>query len=421
MQEKIKEILDQIETVIVGKNEVMERILMAILAGGHVLMEDVPGVGKTTTAMTFARVLGLETRRVQFTSDTMPSDIIGFSVYDKDTGKLVYKPGAVVTNLLLADEINRTSSKTQSALLEAMEEGHVSIDGKTHPLPDPFIVLATQNPAGSAGTQMLPNSQLDRFLVKLTMGYPDFKSQVSILEERHTENPLDRVHPVVGAEELNALKQRAAAVEMKTSVYEYVTRLAEATRVHSLVQLGLSPRGALAGLPDGKGVCLCAGPGLRDARGRRGDLPGRLLPPPDTEYEGPHDGAQRGADRGRNPEKRGNAGDPEEPGGRMTVLRIGYALLLLTVLGLDAFCGSILSAAATALLVLTPLVCALLHLRAAKKLRVRLDAPVNLEKGEEGTLRIRVENTSALPVCLLGVRLRLTNLLTGQTAVRTTG
>ena len=229
MQEKIKEILDQIETVIVGKNEVMERILMAILAGGHVLMEDVPGVGKTTTAMTFARVLGLQTRRVQFTSDTMPSDIIGFSVY-----------------LLLADEINRTSSKTQSALLEAMEEGHVSIDGKTHPLPDPFIVLATQNPAGSAGTQMLPNSQLDRFLVKLTMGYPDFKSQVSILEERHTENPLDRVHPVVGAEELNALKQRAAAVEMKTSVYEYVTRLAEATRVHSLVQLGLSPRGALA-------------------------------------------------------------------------------------------------------------------------------------------------------------------------------
>lgn len=196
--------------------------------------------------MTFARVLGLETRRVQFTSDTMPSDIIGFSVYDKDTGKLVYKPGAVMTNLLLADEINRTSSKTQSALLEAMEEGHVSIDGKTHPLPDPFIVLATQNPAGSAGTQMLPNSQLDRFLVKLTMGYPDFKSQVSILEERHTENPLDRVHPVVGAEELNTLKQRAAAVEMKTSVYEYVTRLAEATRVHPLVQLGLSPRGALA-------------------------------------------------------------------------------------------------------------------------------------------------------------------------------
>ena len=151
MREKIKEILEQIETVIVGKNDVMERILMAILAGGHVLMEDVPGVGKTTTAMTFARVLGLETRRVQFTSDTMPSDIIGFSVYDKASGKLVYKPGAVMTNLLLADEINRTSSKTQSALLEAMEEGHVSIDGQTHPLPTPLHCAGHAEPGGLRG------------------------------------------------------------------------------------------------------------------------------------------------------------------------------------------------------------------------------------------------------------------------------
>ena len=246
MREKINEILEQIETVIVGKNDVMERILMAILAGGHVLMEDVPGVGKTTTAMAFARTLGLETRRVQFTSDTMPSDIIGFSVYEKATGRLVYKPGAVMTNLLLADEINRTSSKTQSALLEAMEEGQVSIDGETHPLPDPFIVLATQNPAGSAGTQLLPNSQLDRFLVKLTMGYPDRRSQVSILEERHTENPLDRVHAVISEEELKELKRQVASVEMKTIVYEYVADLAEATRAHAMVQLGLSPRGALA-------------------------------------------------------------------------------------------------------------------------------------------------------------------------------
>ena len=246
MQEKIKEILDQIETVIVGKNEVMERILMAILAGGHVLMEDVPGVGKTTTAMTFARVLGLETRRVQFTSDTMPSDIIGFSVYDKDTGKLVYKPGAVMTNLLLADEINRTSSKTQSALLEAMEEGHVSIDGKTHPLPDPFIVLATQNPAGSAGTQMLPNSQLDRFLVKLTMGYPDHKSSVNILRDRHVDNPLDRAYAVVNKEELLGLVQDVRKVDMRDAVLDYVTTLVEKTRTHPQVALGVSPRGALA-------------------------------------------------------------------------------------------------------------------------------------------------------------------------------
>lgn len=248
---------------------------------------------------------------MQFTSDTMPSDIIGFSVYDKASGKLVYKPGAVMTNLLLADEINRTSSKTQSALLEAMEEGHVSIDGQTHPLPTPFIVLATQNPAGSAGTQLLPNSQLDRFLVKLTIGYPDLRSQVSILEERHTENPLDRVHAVVSAEKLKNLKQEAAAVEMKTVVYEYVAQLAEATRNHAMIQLGLSPRGALAS-PDGKGACLCAGPGLRYAGGCGCDLPGRLLSPFTAEYQGPHDGAQPGADRAGSSGQCGDAGHPPE-------------------------------------------------------------------------------------------------------------
>ena len=247
MNQKLDAIFREVQKALTGKQAVVEKVLMAMLCGGHILLDDVPGVGKTTLAVAFSKALGLRYRRIQFTPDVLPSDIVGFSMYDKQQNAFRYVPGIVSdTNLLLGDEINRTSSKTQSALLEAMEEGHVSIDGKTHPLPDPFIVLATQNPAGSAGTQMLPNSQLDRFLVKLTMGYPDFKSQVSILEERHTENPLDRVQPVVGAEELNALKQRAAAVEMKTSVYEYVTRLAEATRVHPLVQLGLSPRGALA-------------------------------------------------------------------------------------------------------------------------------------------------------------------------------
>lgn len=247
MNSQLETVVFEMEKAVRGKRGVIEHILAALLAEGHILLDDMPGVGKTTLAVALSRAVDLRYRRVQFTPDVMPSDIVGFSVYEPQSGQFVYHEGAAThANLLLGDEINRTSSKTQSALLEAMEEGHVSIDGKTHPLPDPFIVLATQNPAGSAGTQMLPNSQLDRFLVKLTMGYPDFKSQVSILEERHTENPLDRVHPVVGAEELNALKQRAAAVEMKTGVYEYVTRLAEATRVHPLVQLGLSPRGALA-------------------------------------------------------------------------------------------------------------------------------------------------------------------------------
>lgn len=243
---KAQAVLEEIEKVVIGKNQVIEKIFMAILASGHVLMEDVPGVGKTTTAMAFAHALGLETKRVQFTSDTVPSDIIGFSVYDKASGRFVYKPGAVMTNLLLADEINRTSSKTQSALLEAMEERHVSVDGETHALPEPFIVLATQNPAGSAGTQLLPNSQLDRFLIKISMGYPDFASQVAILQERHTENPLDRMKPVLTKQELEALIRSVTAVEVAQEIYAYITRLAQATREHPAVQLGVSPRGALA-------------------------------------------------------------------------------------------------------------------------------------------------------------------------------
>ena len=181
MQEKIKEILDQIETVIVGKNEVMERILMAILAGGHVLMEDMPGVGKTTLAMAFSKALGLSCRRVQFTPDVLPSDLTGFSVYEKSTEKFVFQPGALFCHLLLADEINRTSSKTQAALLETMEEGNVTVEGKTYALPQPHLVIATQNPLGCVGTQSLPESQLDRFLMRLHMGYPEIDEEVAIL------------------------------------------------------------------------------------------------------------------------------------------------------------------------------------------------------------------------------------------------
>ena len=246
MNPKITESLQEIEKVVVGKNENVEKIMMAVLAGGHVLMEDVPGVGKTTTAMTFAKVLGMDTRRVQFTSDTVPSDIIGYSVYDKDSGSFQFKPGAVMTNLLLADEINRTSSKTQSALLEAMEEMRVTVDGQTYPLPRPFVVLATQNPVGSAGTQMLPSAQMDRFMIKMSMGYPDFESQISILRDRHTENPLNRIHPVVDLQELQELIQEANQVDVEESIYEYVTKLTQATREHPMIQLGVSPRGALA-------------------------------------------------------------------------------------------------------------------------------------------------------------------------------
>ena len=246
MNTKIEPILQEIEKVIIGKREIVEKVLMAILAGGHVLMEDVPGVGKTTTAMTFAKVLGLDTRRVQFTSDTVPSDIIGYSVYDKQRDDFVFKPGAVMTNLLLADEINRTSSKTQSALLEAMEEMRVTVDGQTYPLPSPFVVLATQNPVGSAGTQLLPSAQMDRFMIRISMGYPDFASQVSILRDRHTENPLNKISGVVNIEQLQELIREAAEVEVCDSIYEYITTLTQATREHPMVQLGVSPRGALA-------------------------------------------------------------------------------------------------------------------------------------------------------------------------------
>ena len=246
MNQKLKVILQEIEKVVVGKNENVEKIMMAVLAGGHVLMEDVPGTGKTTTAMTFAKVLGMDTRRVQFTSDTMPSDILGYSVYEKETGEFVFKPGAVMTNLLLADEINRTSSKTQSALLEAMEEMRVTVDGKTYPLPRPFVVLATQNPVGSAGTQMLPIAQLDRFLIKLSLGYPDRASQVMLMRDRHMGNPLDNCRTVTDAQTLETMIRETMSVHVADSIYDYVSELAEASRSNPYVVLGVSPRGALA-------------------------------------------------------------------------------------------------------------------------------------------------------------------------------
>ena len=246
MNQHIEKISNEVKGVIKGKDEVISKLMMAMLAKGNVLLEDVPGVGKTTMALAFARAMGLDTKRVQFTPDTLPSDIIGFSVYDKETGELSYKEGAIVTNLILADEINRTSSKTQAALLEAMEEKKVTVDGVTRVLPDPFIVLATENPAGSAGTQMLPNSQLDRFMVKLSIGYPDVESQAEILADRHTENPVDNVEQVVSEEELKDMIKNANEVYIAKSVYEYIAKLVQKTREHEMVSLGVSPRGALS-------------------------------------------------------------------------------------------------------------------------------------------------------------------------------
>ena len=259
MHTQSERILSEVKKAIVGKNDVLARALMAILSRGHILLEDVPGVGKTTLALAFSRAMGIDYRRVQFTSDVVPSDIIGFSVYDKESGRLLFKPGAVMCNLLLADEINRTSSKTQSALLEVMEERQVTVDGQTHPVPDPFIVIATQNPVGSAGTQLLPQAQIDRFMVRLKMGYPDFNSQVNILRDRKSENPLSRVEQVASAAEVVQMQREVDNLRVTDSILEYITHLCQATREHSVVQLGVSPRGALAVLKMSQAHAYLAG------------------------------------------------------------------------------------------------------------------------------------------------------------------
>ena len=197
MPQKITELQEQLETIIKGKKEITDKILMAVLAKGHVLLEDVPGVGKTTTALALSRVMGMDFNRIQFTPDVVPSDVTGFTMYDKQSGQFLYRPGAVMCNLLLADEINRTSSKTQSALLEVMEEGRVTVDGETHTVPAPFVVIATENPVGSSGTQLLPESQLDRFMISVSMGYPDHQSLVELLRDRQKVNPLENARTVL--------------------------------------------------------------------------------------------------------------------------------------------------------------------------------------------------------------------------------
>lgn len=246
MNSRTDSVIREIEKVIIGKREVVGKVLMAILSEGHVLLDDVPGVGKTTLAVACSRVMGMDYNRIQFTPDVVPSDIVGFSIYDKGSGSFEYKPGVVMTNLLLADEINRTSSKTQSALLEVMEEGQVTVDGATYFLPKPFVVIATQNPVGSAGTQLLPQAQLDRFMIRLKMGYPDFESQVNILRDRQTANPIDQIQEIVHKEEILSMQEEVRNIQVKDSILNYVTSLATETRKDEMIRLGVSPRGALA-------------------------------------------------------------------------------------------------------------------------------------------------------------------------------
>ena len=244
-QGKLKEVRDEVAKVITGKEEIIEKVLMTILAGGHVLMEDIPGVGKTTLALAFSKTLMLGYQRVQFTPDVLPSDIVGFSVLDQNN-EMVYKPGAVMCNIFLADEINRTSPKTQSALLEVMEERTVTVDGNTWKVPEPFFVMATQNPITSIGTQYLPESQLDRFMTRLTMGYPSVEQEINMLKERQGGNPLEQVRPLITAEQLLDMQKQVSEVFLQDALYVYIVKLVDATRQHRYVQLGISPRGTLA-------------------------------------------------------------------------------------------------------------------------------------------------------------------------------
>lgn len=244
--EQSRQIIEEVNKAFIGKEEIVRKLLMTIYAGGHVLLEDCPGVGKTTLAVAFSKVLGLDNKRIQFTPDTLPSDITGFTMYNRETNQFEYRDGAANCQLLLADEINRTSPKTQSALLEVMEEHTITVDGKTHVLPAPFICIATQNPLGSAGTQPLPESQIDRFMVSLSIGYPSLENQMMIINAQRYNNPLEDLREVTNAQNILEIQEYLSSVRMADSVLAYAIRLCEETREHPLVELGISPRGVLA-------------------------------------------------------------------------------------------------------------------------------------------------------------------------------
>lgn len=241
--EQSEHVIAEVKKAFMGKDDVIRRVLATIYAGGNILLEDSPGVGKTTLALAFSRVLGLDYKRIQFTTDTLPSDITGFTMYNHQSEKFEYHEGAAMCNLLLADEINRTSPKTQSALLEAMEERKVTVDGVTRDLPTPFICIATQNPLGTTGTQALPSSQLDRFMVRLSIGYPSAEDQIRILKARRYSNPLDEIQVAAQAENILEIQNYLSALRISDDILYYLIHLCEATRQHPLVELGISPRG----------------------------------------------------------------------------------------------------------------------------------------------------------------------------------
>ncbi|MCR5700641.1 MAG: MoxR family ATPase [Lachnospiraceae bacterium] len=251
----MQKVKPEIKKAVKGKDNVIDKVLATMLAGGHILLEDIPGVGKTTLAMAIAKSMSLSYKRVQFTPDVLPSDLVGFSMYNKGTGKFEYQEGAVFCNLFLADEINRTSPKTQSALLEVMEEGNVTVDGVTRALPVPFTVIATENPLGSSGTQMLPESQLDRFMVRLSLGYPNHEAAMEILKE-NANKPLTLIESVMSVERFMELRKKTNDMFVHDSMYEYIVTLVEETRSNPLFSMGASPRGSIALLRMAKAMAV---------------------------------------------------------------------------------------------------------------------------------------------------------------------
>ncbi len=239
-------IINQVRRVVVGKDRTLMWVLATMLARGHILLEDIPGVGKTTMALAFSKTLGLSYNRVQFTPDVLPSDITGYSILNQSTGALSYQSGAVLCNLFLADELNRATSRTQSALLEAMEEGQVTVDGVSHKLPEPFIVIATQNPTGAAGTQLLPDSQMDRFAIRLSLGYPDPKDEMAMVMNRQGHDPLKELGNLLNTTVLTAMQEEVARTYVAPEVVNYIVNLISTTRSHEWISRGASPRATLS-------------------------------------------------------------------------------------------------------------------------------------------------------------------------------
>lgn len=246
MNEKLELLIKEVKKAVLGKDEVIKRVAVAILADGHILLEDIPGVGKTNLAVAFTKALALNYQRVQLTSDILPSDLLGYSVYDFDKKEMNFKKGPLFTNIFLADEINRTSSKTQSALLQVMEEGTISVDGITYPTNKPFVVIATENPFGSAGTQMLPDSQLDRFMMRLSIGYPDEISEIEIVKRKKDGNPLDKINAVLTPAELILMQKEVKDVHVDESLIRYIVQIVQQIRKHEKIEQGASPRASIA-------------------------------------------------------------------------------------------------------------------------------------------------------------------------------